>query len=99
MRITRWGLAGLALAGMSLATFQAAQAATDLVFWAENGTNIPQSGLIEKFEKENPQYHVVITEYPWQVAHDKLVGAMSTGDTPDIVLSEDQWVGEFAHLG
>ncbi len=98
-KMTRTGLASLVALATSFAAFQVAHAATDLVLWAENGTNIPQSGLIKKFEKQYPQYHVVITEYPWQVAHDKLVGAMSTGAVPDVVLSEDQWVGEFQQLG
>jgi ABC-type glycerol-3-phosphate transport system substrate-binding protein len=73
--------------------------AQDLVVWAENGTNIAQSGLIKKFEDANPGVTVKLTEYPWQVAHDKVVAALSGGDVPDVVLSEVQWVGEFAALG
>jgi ABC-type glycerol-3-phosphate transport system substrate-binding protein len=93
-------LAGLSMLAIAVAAPAHAWSATsDLVLWAENGTNIQQSGLIQKFEKENPQYKVKLTEYPWQVAHDKLVAAMASGQAPDVSLGEDQWVGEFAHLG
>jgi ABC-type glycerol-3-phosphate transport system substrate-binding protein len=77
----------------------ASYAATDLVIWAEPGTSIESSGLVQKFEQENPDYNVKVTEYPWDVAHDKLVAAMATGSGPDLALAADQWVGEFANLG
>ncbi|MEP7240436.1 MAG: extracellular solute-binding protein [Devosia sp.] len=87
----------IVLAGSVSATAALAQQ-TDVVVWAENGTFLQQSGLIAKFEAENPQYKVQLTEYPWQVAHDKLVAAMAGGQGPDVALGEDQWVAEFAHL-
>jgi ABC-type glycerol-3-phosphate transport system substrate-binding protein len=76
----------------------AAQEVQNLTLWAASGTNITQSGLIEKFEAKYPQYNVVLTEYPWQVKHDKLVAAMASGEVPDVALAEDQWVGEFVYL-
>ncbi len=93
-------LAGVSVLALAIVSPAVAWSATsDLVLWAENGTNIQQSRLIQKFEAQYPQYKVRLTEYPWQVAHDKLVAAMASDQAPDVSLGEDQWVGEFAHLG
>jgi multiple sugar transport system substrate-binding protein len=36
---------------------------------------------------------------PWESAHDKLAGAIASGDTPDVSLIGTTWMGEFAEAG
>lgn len=66
--------------------------------WTPNDVYLSKN-LVAKFEKENPQYQVELTEYGWDALHDKLVAAFSTGDVPDINIMTDVSVGEFAALG
>jgi ABC-type glycerol-3-phosphate transport system substrate-binding protein len=85
--------------GAALISLPAYAQTTDLNILAMNGTYLQESGLIGKFEAENPQYKVHLAEYPWQAAHGQLTASMAAGQPPDVSLSEDQWVSEFYRLG
>ena len=51
------------------------------------------------FEEANPDVTVKVTAVPWESAHDKLAGAIASGETPDVSLIGTTWMGEFAEAG
>jgi len=51
------------------------------------------------FEEANPEATVNVTAVPWESAHDKLSGAIASGETPDVSLIGTTWMGEFAEAG
>ncbi len=51
------------------------------------------------FEEANPDAQVEVTAVPWESAHDKLAGAIASGETPDVSLIGTTWMGEFAQAG
>jgi len=51
------------------------------------------------FEEANPDATVKVTAVPWESAHDKLAGAIASGETPDVALVGTTWMGEFAEAG
>lgn len=51
------------------------------------------------FEEANPDATVEVTAVPWESAHDKLSGAIASGETPDVTLVGTTWMGEFAEAG
>ena len=51
------------------------------------------------FEEANPDATVEVTPVPWESAHDKLAGAIASGETPDVSLVGTTWMGEFAEAG
>jgi multiple sugar transport system substrate-binding protein len=51
------------------------------------------------FEEANPDATVEVTAVPWESAHDKLAGAIASGETPDVSLIGTTWMGEFAETG
>ena len=51
------------------------------------------------FEEANPDADVEVTAIPWESAHDKLAGAIASGETPDVSLIGTTWMGEFAEAG
>jgi len=51
------------------------------------------------FEEANPDATVEVTAVPWESAHDKLAGAIASGETPDVSLIGTTWMGEFAEAG
>ncbi len=51
------------------------------------------------FEEANPDATVKVTAVPWDSAHDKLAGAVASGETPDVSLIGTTWMGEFAEAG
>ncbi len=52
-----------------------------------------------EFEEANPDATLEITAVPWDSAHDKLAGAIASGETPDVSLIGTTWMGEFAEAG
>ena len=52
-----------------------------------------------EFEEANPDATVKVTAVPWESAHDKLAGAIASGETPDVSLIGTTWMGEFAETG
>ena len=53
----------------------------------------------QAFEEANPDVDVEVTAIPWESAHQKLSGAITSGDTPDVSLIGTTWMGEFAEAG
>ncbi|QZY28341.1 sugar ABC transporter substrate-binding protein [Nocardioides coralli] len=51
------------------------------------------------FEEANPDATVEVTAVPWESAHDKISGAIASGETPDVSLIGTTWMGEFAEAG
>lgn len=51
------------------------------------------------FEEANPDATVKVTAIPWEAAHDKIAGAIASGETPDVSLIGTTWMGEFAEAG
>ena len=51
------------------------------------------------FEEANPDATVKVTAIPWESAHDKIAGAIASGETPDVSLIGTTWMGEFAEAG
>ena len=51
------------------------------------------------FEEANPDVNIEVTAVPWDSAHDKLAGAIASGETPDVSLIGTTWMGEFAEAG
>jgi len=51
------------------------------------------------FEDANPDADVKVTAIPWESAHDKIAGAIASGETPDVSLIGTTWMGEFAEAG
>ncbi|MGZ5399971.1 MAG: sugar ABC transporter substrate-binding protein [Nocardioides sp.] len=51
------------------------------------------------FEEANPDVTLEVTAVPWDSAHDKLAGAIASGETPDVSLIGTTWMGEFAEAG
>ena len=51
------------------------------------------------FEEANPDATVNVTAIPWEAAHDKIAGAIASGETPDVSLIGTTWMGEFAEAG
>ena len=52
-----------------------------------------------EFEEANPDVTLEVTAVPWDSAHDKLAGAIASGETPDVSLIGTTWMGEFAEAG
>ena len=57
------------------------------------------SGLPEKFMRENPQYTLEVVQFPWDTLHTRLMAGFAGGDIPAVSQAADHWVGEFAPLG
>jgi multiple sugar transport system substrate-binding protein len=53
---------------------------------------------INDFEAANPNIKVTLENVGWDVAHEKLVGWIATGDTPDISVIGPKWIPELMRL-
>nr|WP_211369458.1 sugar ABC transporter substrate-binding protein [Pseudoxanthomonas kalamensis] len=69
-----------------------------LVFWAMGREAEVVSGLIEDFERENPQIEVDVQQIPWTAAHEKLLTAFAADSQPDLCQLGNTWIPEFAAL-
>ena len=57
-------------------------------------------GLLEPTSRRpTPTPTVKVTAIPWEAAHDKIAGAIASGETPDVSLIGTTWMGEFAEAG
>jgi multiple sugar transport system substrate-binding protein len=94
-------LAGCSSGGTTTPTTDpttAAAGTTPLVIWVSNDSVITQ--LIEKFSAEHPEYDVQVTDYGWNDMHDKFIAGLATPEEslPDVMMTPDRTVGEFALL-
>jgi multiple sugar transport system substrate-binding protein len=53
---------------------------------------------IDDFEAANPNIKVTLENVGWDVAHEKLVGWIATGETPDISVIGPKWIPELMRL-
>ena len=67
--------------------------------WAMGTEGEALQAFSKAFEEENPDATVKVTAVPWESAHDKLAGAVASGQTPDVSLIGTTWMGEFAEAG
>jgi multiple sugar transport system substrate-binding protein len=67
--------------------------------WAMGTEGEALQAFSKAFEDENPDATVKVTAVPWESAHDKLAGAIASGETPDVSLIGTTWMGEFAEAG
>lgn len=51
------------------------------------------------FEAKHPDIELEIIDVPFQQFHDKAVTQFRAGNLPDVLLSQVDWIGEFADLG
>lgn len=69
-----------------------------IVVWVSTDVNMGRT--VKLFEQQNPGYTVQLETYPWTpTLHDKILTGLAGGDSPDVALAADQWVGEFALKG
>lgn len=54
--------------------------------------------LIEQYEKDTG-YTVTLTEFSYDMLHDKILTAAAGGNTPDLVWGLPEWTGEFNNMG
>jgi multiple sugar transport system substrate-binding protein len=67
--------------------------------WAMGTEGEELGGFVEAFEQANPEADVKVTAVPWDAAHNKIINAITAGQTPDVSLIGTTWMGEFAETG
>ncbi|WP_432476693.1 sugar ABC transporter substrate-binding protein [Nocardioides sp. GXQ0305] len=75
------------------------EATGTLEVWAMGTEGEVLQDFSAAFEEANPDVTVKVTAVPWDSAHDKLAGAIASGETPDVSLVGTTWMGEFAEAG
>jgi multiple sugar transport system substrate-binding protein len=75
------------------------QATGTIDVWAMGTEGEVLGDFSKAFEEANPDATVNVTAVPWEAAHDKLAGAITAGETPDVSLIGTTWMGEFAQQG
>ena len=98
---------GLLLSAMiilsSCLTVAFAEEKSEVVLWLceDEYVFMMKSGLVEKFEEENPQYDLTVVQYTWDSLLDKLAAnfASGVGDFPDVTITAEQCLGEYAMYG
>lgn len=75
------------------------QATGTIEVWAMGTEGEVLQDFAADFEDANPDATIDVTAVPWESAHDKLAGAIASGQTPDVSLIGTTWMGEFAEAG
>ncbi len=65
-------------------------------FWTDPQVKPTILKLIQKFEQENPQIKVVVTDLTWTNGHEKIVVAFASHSAPDLLELGSDWVPEFS---
>ncbi len=65
-------------------------------FWTDPQVKPTVSALIQKFEKENPDIKVQLTDLTWANGHEKIVVAFASNSAPDVLELGSDWVPEFS---
>lgn len=65
-------------------------------FWTDPQVKPTVLKLIQKFEKENPQIKVQLTDLTWANGHEKIVVAFASNSAPDLLELGSDWVPEFS---
>jgi multiple sugar transport system substrate-binding protein len=66
-------------------------------FWTDPEVKPIIIELIERFEKENPNIKVELTDLTWSDGHEKIVVAFGSGTAPDVLELGSDWVPEFSY--
>ncbi len=66
-------------------------------FWTDPKVKPTIVKLIERFEKENPNIKVELTDLTWSDGHEKIVVAFGSGTAPDVLELGSDWVPEFSY--
>jgi multiple sugar transport system substrate-binding protein len=75
------------------------KATGDIEVWAMGTEGEELQDFSAAFEEANPDANVTVTAIPWEAAHNKLSGAIASGEGPDVSLIGTTWMGEFAEAG
>jgi multiple sugar transport system substrate-binding protein len=92
-----WG-ALLGLAGCAGGTGGGGGDKTKVVFWQFWPIEVV-TPIVERFEREHPEYDVVVEQLTWQAGQEKIAAAVASGKVPDLVELGSTWFPAFAHQG
>jgi len=65
-------------------------------FWTDPQVKPTVLRLIQKFEAENPEIKVTVTDLTWTNGHEKIVVAFASNSAPDVLELGSDWVPEFS---
>jgi len=68
-------------------------------FWTNPEVKPTIIKLVQKFEKEDSQIKVEITDLTWADGHEKIVVAFSSNSAPDVLELGSDWIPEFSSQG
>jgi multiple sugar transport system substrate-binding protein len=68
-------------------------------FWTNPEVKPAINELIQKFEKENPQIKVEVTDLTWADGHEKIVVSFGSNSAPDVLELGSDWIPEFSSQG
>lgn len=81
---------GTALAGTTLTWWQ---------FWTDPAIKPTIDSMVTRFEQQNPDIDVKLTDLTWANGHEKIVVAFASGTAPDILELGSDWIAQFAANG
>ncbi|OGC77494.1 MAG: hypothetical protein A2145_03785 [candidate division Zixibacteria bacterium RBG_16_40_9] len=65
-------------------------------FWTDPQVKPTVLKLIQKFEQENPDIKLELTDLTWANGHEKIVVAFASNSAPDVLELGSDWVPEFS---
>lgn len=68
-------------------------------FWTDPSIKPTISGMVEEFERQNPDIKVKLTDLTWANGHEKIVISLASGTGPDVVELGSDWIAQFAEAG
>jgi multiple sugar transport system substrate-binding protein len=69
----------------------------EFVVWSYSVETIQDN--IDKFEGQNPDINVNLTDYPWTQYHDTMVLRFKGGTQTDVIYNGEDWLAEWAAAG
>lgn len=72
---------------------------TRLTIWTVGSEGNKISLIAKDFERANPNISLDIVKMDWEVARDRILGAISEGSTPDLCQVGTTWMAEFQATG
>jgi len=70
-----------------------------LTIWTVGSEGNKVTLIAQDFERANPDVNIRIIKMDWEVARDRILGAISDGGTPDLCQVGTTWMPEFASTG
>lgn len=97
MRLIKYSIAVLTIL---LATSVSAKTVLNFwQFWTDPNIRPTIEGIIDDFEKANPEIEIKLTNLTWANGHEKIVLAFASGHAPDVVELGSDWIAQFAESG